>query len=51
MTETVTCKSCGEQSDPLAIFPGTVCLDCWEISQRDAPLPTAQELARMWGGK
>ena len=42
------CTTCRQPVDPLAVFPGGVCLTCWEKSA--PPMPTAEELVAMWGG-
>jgi hypothetical protein len=44
----VTCKTCGNDVDPLELFPGPLCLACYEISQIGVPMPTQQELLEMF---
>ena len=46
--ETVTCTRCGNSTDSLAVFPGGICLECYESDYH--PMPTADELTEMWGG-
>ena len=48
MTDCTTCKT---PTDDLAIFPGGLCVDCWAKTPEGRYVPTAEELARMWGGK
>jgi hypothetical protein len=45
------CSDCGSELSLLDAFPSDRCLDCHAIAVKDEPLPTAQELARMWGGR
>lgn len=46
------CAKCGEIVDPLAMFPGGLCLPCWEpIGNAEARTMTAEKLARMWGAR
>ena len=35
------CKRCGKKTDVLEIFPGGVCLGCWEKKEGKAPLTEA----------
>lgn len=45
------CKGCQAPVDPLAVFPGGLCLTCWEpIGEAEAKTMTAEKLTRMWGG-
>lgn len=46
-----TCKTCGKEVDPLEVFPGGRCLDCYADSPEGRYMPTANELTRMWGGR
>jgi hypothetical protein len=46
----VSCTKCGTGTDPLAVFPGGVCLACWAQSPEGRRMPTAGELTAMWGG-
>ena len=50
----ITCTSCKAATDPLALFPGDICLACYELTPAaNAPL-TEQGLAdltRIWSGK
>ena len=51
MADSVKCSQCGTETDPLAVFPGGLCLDCWRpIGDAEARTMTAEKLARMWGG-
>lgn len=34
----VKCRRCGKDTDELAVFPGGVCLACWEVKEGRAPL-------------
>lgn len=36
--ELVTCKRCGKEVDVLTVFPGKVCLACWEAKEGQEPL-------------
>jgi hypothetical protein len=45
---TFTCKRCHNPADLLEEFPGRVCLDCWAQQEDSRPLPTADELTRLW---
>ena len=36
--ELVNCSRCGTPTDVLAIFPGRVCLKCWEAKEGKQPL-------------
>lgn len=52
MVETsVRCERCDGSTDPLAVFPGGVCLDCWAASPEGQRFPTADEVVRLWGGR
>ena len=46
----VPCTKCSTMTDQLAIFPGGVCLACWAASPEGRRMPTADEVAGMWGG-
>lgn len=43
------CPVCKRPVHFLAVFPGDLCPDDYETAHRNDPLPTADELARMWG--
>ena len=45
------CKTCQASTDTLALFPGGICLACYEITPEARKPITAQELARMWGAR
>ena len=43
------CARCDTPLHPLEVFPKNLCVEC---HAKEATLPqTAEELARMWGGK
>ena len=45
-----TCTKCAAEIDPLAVFPGGICVDCYaQTPEANQPI-TAAELAAMWGG-
>ncbi len=37
----VKCNRCNQMTDELAVFPGGVCLSCWEKKEGRAPLTNA----------
>jgi hypothetical protein len=41
MDEKITCKRCGNETDAIAVFPGTICLACYEAKEGKAPLTQA----------
>jgi len=44
------CATCGAETDPLAMFPGGICLDCYRKTA-DAHRPlSSDDIVRMWGG-
>ena len=43
------CTTCGAHVEALRVFPGPLCLDCYEAAQEGEPMPTAKEILRMWG--
>jgi hypothetical protein len=48
------CSNCKQSVSPLAVFPGGICLACYEVTpEANAPLTEAglQALARAWGAK
>lgn len=46
----LVCNRCGDEVDPLAVFPGGICLECYKKTpEANAPL-TADDIVRMWGG-
>lgn len=47
----VTCTSCQRPTDELAVFPGTICLDCYQQTPEANRPITADELTAMWGGR
>lgn len=47
----VICNTCRNEIDPLDVFPGGICLPCYEKTpEATAPL-TADYIVRAWGGK
>jgi hypothetical protein len=46
----VVCTRCGSDTDPLAVFPGGLCLDCYKVTPEGRRMPTADEVVAMWGG-
>jgi hypothetical protein len=51
MAAKLTCKGCGADVHPLAMFPGGLCLPCWTpTGEAEAATMTAEKLTRMWGG-
>lgn len=49
---TVACAKCGTHIDPLAVFPGGICLECYRPEgERIARGMTAEKLTAMWGGR
>ncbi len=52
MSDFLDCQNCGITIHRLyETFPGNICLVCHAKEEEGKPLPTAQELAKMWGGK
>jgi hypothetical protein len=47
----IACSECKAQISPLAVFPAGLCVDCYALTEEANRPITAQELARMWGGK
>jgi RNA polymerase subunit RPABC4/transcription elongation factor Spt4 len=45
------CKSCERIIPQYGEFPGGICVDCYALTDEANRPITAQELARMWGGK
>ena len=51
-SEPSVCIGCGATVGFLEAFPGPRCLTCWTpIGEAQVRTMTAQDLARMWGGK
>ena len=45
----IKCKTCKREIDPLAVFPGGICVDCYaKTPEANRPM-TASEIAGMWG--
>lgn len=46
----VACAECGDLVNPLTVFPGGRCLECWRpIGDAEARTMTAEKLTAMWG--
>lgn len=48
------CKDCGQEIDPLEVFPKQRCLDCHANApevRRELAGITGERLARMWGAR
>lgn len=46
--ETVTCAGCESETDPLALFPKNLCLDCYKGTPEATAPVTADSLTAMW---
>jgi hypothetical protein len=47
---TIICTGCRCEVHPLEVFPGPLCLTCYEKKMEGTPLPTAEEITAMWKG-
>ena len=47
---TIYCTACDAAIDPLSVFPGGICLQCYADSPEGRRMPTADEVVAMWGG-
>lgn len=47
--QTTPCATCDAPITALDTFPGGICLNCHATATANDPLPTAAELAAMWG--
>ena len=45
------CSSCNTPTDRLELFPNDLCVECYSTTAEANRPITAEELARMWGGK
>lgn len=45
------CTDCNRPVQKLSIFPKGRCIACHDKATANDPLPTAAELARMWGAR
>lgn len=45
------CNGCSKQVRVIELFPNNLCLACWSVTPEANREITAQELARMWGGR
>lgn len=51
MPKNLVCTGCKQEVDPLAVFPGGRCLECYRPEgERLARTMTAEKLTAMWGG-
>ena len=48
MSKEIKCKGCQAATDPLDLFPGNVCLNCWAESEEGNKPLTAESVAGMW---
>jgi hypothetical protein len=48
--KTTKCPDCGKDVHPLAVFPEGRCLECYKVATANDPMPTADDIVRMWGG-
>lgn len=46
-----TNKDCAKEVRWIDLFPNGLCVDCWAETPEGRYVPTAKELAMMWGGK
>ena len=51
MSRATVCTSCAVRVDPLDVFPGGVCVECWAVSVEGRRMPTASEIVSMWEGE
>lgn len=52
MTAPKPCRQCGTDVDPLDVFPGGICLECYRpTGERLHAEMTGERLARMWGAR
>jgi hypothetical protein len=48
----MNCAQCKREIDALEVFPGGLCLTCWEpIGEARFRAMSAEDLAVMWGAK
>lgn len=47
----LACSSCRKATHKYEVFPGNICLSCYEVTEEANRPLTARELARLWGGK
>ena len=48
----VICTACGAEVDPLALFPGNICLECHAVKhENDTAEELLRDIMRGFGGK
>lgn len=48
----VICTNCGAEVDPLALFPGNICLECHAVKhENDTPAELLRDIVRGFGGR
>jgi len=50
-TDTFVCSVCSKVNPALAMFPNSLCVECYALTPKANRFVTAQELVQMWGGK
>lgn len=48
----VICTACGVEVDPLALFPGDICLPCHAVKhENDTPADMLRDILAAFGGR
>ena len=48
----IICQACGVMVDPLALFPGNICLECHAVKhENDTPAELYRDIMRGFGGR
>ena len=47
----LNCFKCEREVNPLALFPGLLCVDCYALTEEANRPITGEELAVMWGAR
>ena len=48
----VICQACGVEVDPLALFPGNICLECHAVKhEADTPADMLRDILDVFGGR
>jgi len=48
----VICTACGVDVDPLALFPGNICLECHAVKhENDTPADMLRDILNVFGGR
>ena len=48
----VICQACGVDVDPLALFPGDICLECHAVKhENDTPADMLRDILNVFGGR